>query len=79
VTIHGSAAIANFQSYQIDYSADGVNWQLIAGPNTTPVYNDVLARWDTTNLPGGTYTLRLLATDRAGGQQMYFVTVTLNR
>ncbi|MBI5293628.1 MAG: tetratricopeptide repeat protein [Chloroflexi bacterium] len=81
VTIHGTADIQNFESYQLDWGAgeSPADWHAIAGPVTRPVYNDSLGLWDTTGLAAGTYTVRLTAADTLGMQQFYFVTVTLTR
>jgi hypothetical protein len=81
VPIHGSANIANFQSYQVDYGVGDqpATWTRIAGPITTPVYDDNLTVWDTTGLASGVYTIRLTAVDTSGMQSLYFLTFTLTK
>lgn len=68
VTIEGSASIANFQFYKVEYStADQPDfWRAVSQTYNQPVINGVLDRWNTPALPDGQYHLRLTAVDIRG-------------
>ena len=60
--IIGSASHSQFSRYEIAfaYSPNPTDtWFIVQAPGTAPVANDVLARWDTTTISDGVYTLRL--------------------
>ena len=62
VPIAGSATQPDFRRYEVAfaYSPNPTDtWFLIGEPATTPVANDVLARWDTSQVSDGLYSLRL--------------------
>jgi hypothetical protein len=51
-----------FQFYVIEVSPEpvtGSQWQIIGATHNTPVVNGVLENWDTTQVPDGSYTIRL--------------------
>jgi len=63
IEILGTASSPNFEAYSLEYGS-GINpsyWSLI-DTSSVPVYNDILASWDTTLLPMGEYMLRLTVT-----------------
>ena len=61
----GRANSADFQSYRLEYGvgASPTEWAVIY-QSTTPVDNSTLAVWNTTGLPAGQYTLRLVVNGR---------------
>ncbi len=67
VAITGSADGPGFASYTLEYAPASTPsvWTSIAGPVTTPVSDGLLANWDLSNVPDGSYILRLRA-QRAG-------------
>jgi PKD repeat protein len=64
----GDAPGATFDHYVVEYGAgkSPSSWTQIGLTSTVPVTDDLLAVWDTTVLPDGTYTLRLTVDDGAG-------------
>ncbi len=61
-----------FSYYKLEFGV-GTNpqsWTLIT-QNSTPVTNGTLGTWVTTNLPNGTYTLRLIVVDTSGNYRPY--------
>jgi len=68
VTIKGSANIEAFQFYKIEYGmgAEPQQWNCIGDIQKTPVVDGVLAIWDTTGFPNGTFKLRLTVVDITG-------------
>jgi len=69
ITFEGSATAANFSHYQIEVG-QGTSPQaftLVAGPVNQIVEQGVLGTLDTTQVPNGPYTLRLVVYDRSGG------------
>ncbi len=66
VEIIGSANTPNFGFYKFEISAaNNDNWLTIQAGDT-PVEEDLLGFWDTSLLPVGDYTLRLIVTDNQG-------------
>lgn len=63
VTVAGSAVHPAFDRYELAYAVEPVTsndqWVGIGELGTQPVVNGELATWDTTNLPDGSYSLRL--------------------
>lgn len=62
VQIIGSSDHPSFQFYVIEFSPEPVSgnqWQIIGATHNTPVISGVLETWDTTQIPDGSYTLRL--------------------
>ncbi len=80
VTLQGSVHVPYFVSYRIEYgvSHNPGAYGRVAGPFTHPVQNGVLGIWDPRNLPDGPYTLRLVATDKAGNEYEAKAHITLN-
>jgi len=78
VQVLGRAASDAFQSYRLEYG-QGIaptNWIYI-GQSTVPVQNGALGVWNTSPLAPGTYTLRLVVTDRERGIIMASVVVNV--
>lgn len=67
VEIRGSASDDNLAYYQLEYGTLGGTWTPI-GPARyqKPVNDGLLGTWDTTQVPAGTYQLRLNLADRMG-------------
>jgi len=62
VSLTGTATHPQFQRYELafGYSPNPTNtWFAIQPPVTTQVVNEVIGRWDTTQITDGLYTLRL--------------------
>ncbi len=68
VDIRGTANIPNFQFYKIELGLgeQPSRWSVISDVRRTPVENGLLEVWDTTDLPAGSYTLRLVVVDVTG-------------
>ncbi len=75
VVITGSASVADFQFYKVEWSRDpsSQEWHLIGSTYPTPVNDGVLLQWDTTTVPDGAYTLRLRVVKVDGNYQEYYV------
>ena len=73
VVIRGTATIANFQFYKVEFGrgANPTDWHLIGSTHPNVVINGVLAQWDTTGLPDGAYTLRLTVVKNDGNYTEY--------
>src|SRR5690606_14622872 len=64
VEVTGTVNPSNLQSYFLEVAnftenPDTARWTPVSLPSRTPVTNGVIARWDTSIVPDGTYTLRL--------------------
>lgn len=62
-------ATTNFREFRLEYGLgpDPVDWQLLAGPFTTPARDPQLIHsWDVTDVPGGTITLRIYLVSTEG-------------
>ena len=60
--LKGTVNIPDFGFYKYEYSQDNLNWNTIqAGTNI--VINEKLGDWDTSILPSGDYSLRLVVTN----------------
>jgi len=71
VTVYGTVMIPNLERYELQYGethAPGAFSAPVAGPYGGTVENGPLAQWDTTGMPEGPYTLRVLARDTQGAQ-----------
>jgi hypothetical protein len=71
VSINGSATIANFQFYKVEFApgnnpADTSFHNMASDVHRSPVVNGLLDVWDTTGLPDGPYSLRLTVVDIRG-------------
>jgi hypothetical protein len=63
VTLRGSADIPNFGYYKYEFAARGSdNWSTIQAARKI-VKDNTLGTWDTSELPSGDYSLRLVVTD----------------
>lgn len=68
VDIRGTANIRGFQYYKLELGLgeEPTRWSSIADVRHNPVTNGLLEVWDTTDLPAGSYTLRLVVVDSSG-------------
>ena len=70
ITLEGVVAADNFSHYQIEMGL-GTNpeaFTVVAGPINQIVQQGILGVFDTTQVENGAYTLRLVVSDRTGGQ-----------
>ncbi|MCS6844903.1 MAG: PBP1A family penicillin-binding protein [Caldilineales bacterium] len=77
--IEGEAGGDDFSGYRVEFSADGVIW-LPVNPQAPEVFSPtsgVLANWDTTLVPNGIYTLRLLVQGWSGAAVVDTLTVRI--
>jgi hypothetical protein len=77
-SITGTAAGPAFASYSLEVLIDGI-WAPIT-PGTPVVFTPavgLLGMWDTTTLPNGVYTLRLLVNGTGGEVAVDSITVTI--
>jgi len=67
VEFRGSANIDDFQFYKLELKGEATSgeWQTIF-IDETPVPDGVLGVWDTSALPAGAYTFRLVVVDKTG-------------
>ena len=67
VTIIGTANIANFQFYKLEWSSAGApnDWHWFAGAES-PVNNGALGSFDPALVPPGSYNIRLVVVDNTG-------------
>jgi len=75
VEIIGSADHPSFQFYIIELHPEPVTndrWQIIGDIHEVPVVNGVLETWDTTQVPDGSYTLRLRTVRLDGNYTEFF-------
>ena len=81
ITGQASAPDGAFSRYEIQYAPAGTeNWVTITTATTPqPNANSMLATWDTTSVPNGNYTLRIVmyANNTFGGSVSYRVDVTI--
>lgn len=76
VQITGSADHPAFQFYAVEFHPEpvtGDRWQTVQAVQQTPVVNGVLVTWDTTQVPDGSYTLRLRTVRLDGNYTEFFV------
>ena len=76
VQILGSADHPAFQFYVVDLGPEpntGDQWSTIGTTHDNPVVNGLLETWDTTQVPDGSYTLRLRVVRLDGNYSEYFV------
>jgi membrane peptidoglycan carboxypeptidase len=76
VTITGRATSSRFEEYRLEFGAgeSPTSWTRITR-STRDETNGTLGRWDASELPSGTYTLRLIVEDRSRGLTSFTVTV----
>ena len=75
VDISGSADYPSFQFYVVEFSPEPVSnnqWQIIGEVGENPVINGRLTTWDTTQVPDGSYTLRLRVVRLDGNYSEFF-------
>ncbi len=80
ITIEGSAVAANFATYQIEVGV-GSNPQIftvVHGPIYQMIEQGALAMFDTTQVPNGPYTIRLVVFNQAGNTQEKLVRVLVS-
>jgi len=75
VQITGSALHTDFQFYKIELSSPATpeQWSIIKDLIYNQVVEGVLAIWDTTRIPDGTYSLRLRVVDNTGNYAEHIV------
>ncbi len=76
VQIIGSSAHPAFQFYVIEFAPEpvtGDQWQTIGATHQTSVISGVLENWDTTQIPDGSYTIRLRTVRQDGNYTEGFV------
>lgn len=75
VPIIGSASVAPFQFYKVEYGIGPSpnQWALIGSLHESPIINGQLEVWDTNTVPDGVYTLRLQAVKVDGNYEEFFV------
>ena len=78
-TITGTASDDNLCAYTLEYGAgrSPSSWTTIT-TGTTNVLSDVFASWDTNGIPNGTYTVKLIVTDRVGNSNETTVEIELS-
>lgn len=80
VEVFGSAYADNFVYYKLEFGIgpDPAEWSLIGDLHYAQVVSGKLGDWDTTSLPDGEYTLRVVVVDGTGNTlPAYRVTVTI--
>ncbi len=68
--IRGTVLNPLFENYSVwfapEVEGEEPSWSLIAGPTSTQISDGLLAKWDATGLPDGSYLLRLQVTLKDG-------------
>lgn len=77
VRLRGTATRANFDYYKFEYRSEDVSTWSFLSRFDQPVINGVLLEWDTTNIPRGTYWLRLIVVDKTGNYWPEFAELRL--
>jgi tetratricopeptide (TPR) repeat protein len=80
VEVRGSAHSDNFDYYKLEsgVGASPTEWSVIGPLVYEPVINGTLGTWDTSLLPDGEYSLRVVVVDRSGNTYpAYTLTVTI--
>ncbi|MEW6189707.1 MAG: cytochrome c3 family protein [Actinomycetota bacterium] len=80
ITIYGTATDENFGQYKLEYGATSAptTWTLLGAVHTTPVLDNALESGYTLGISNGTYTIRLIAKDKADNVTIDAVTVVVN-
>jgi hypothetical protein len=76
VPIQGSASYPNFQFYKVEYAHEpivGEQWSIIGSLREQPVVNGELESWNTSQLPDGSYTIRLRVVRKDGNYSEGYV------
>ena len=81
ITIVGTAGGYKFQSWQLSYGESTVptEWTNFTQPEITQKISETLSVWDTTTVPEGIYTVRLIVTATDGYQTHDQVVVSVDR
>jgi len=68
--IIGTASGTNFQYYEVYYGQEitPASWTQIGSTSYSEVTNDVLESWDTTAVPDGQYTIKLVVVDSSSNK-----------
>ncbi|NLG49466.1 MAG: PBP1A family penicillin-binding protein, partial [Chloroflexi bacterium] len=71
IEVRGSTDIPEFAHYVVEFGRGDSpsGWERITPEIQSPVYDAALCRWDTTRVEDGTYTLRVVVTDKRGHTQ----------
>jgi hypothetical protein len=79
VTVTGRAASNDFEWFRLEYGAGAspTQWVVINQVNA-PVTDAALGMWDTSALPPGQYTLRLVVKDRVRGELVSLATISVS-
>lgn len=74
VLIEGTAWLPNFNFYKVEYGIgpDPSDWILIGVTHSTPVVEGILETWDTTQVPDGSYSIRLRVVKPDGNYDDFF-------
>jgi len=75
VLINGRASLPQFDYYKVEFGIgpNPTDWALIGDIHKNPVTDGLLATWDTTLLPDGTYSLRIRVVRPDGNYEEHFV------
>jgi hypothetical protein len=76
VPIQGSAIHPQFQFYKVEFAHEpitGDNWTIIGAIREQPIVDGQLEVWDTTQVPDGSYSLRLRVVRLDGNYSEYTV------
>ena len=78
VYVYGKADTPDFAAYRLEYGAGPApaEWTLITRSTDRPV-NNGLGLWNASDLPDGSYTLRLVLEDKTRGELVTSVVVTI--
>jgi 1A family penicillin-binding protein len=80
VELWGSADISDFSHFVVEYGIgpDPIGWGVIAGPRHEPLYDGLLAYWQTQELENGVHSLRVVVFDHQGHSAQARIQVTVN-
>ncbi|MEP7198632.1 MAG: PBP1A family penicillin-binding protein [Chloroflexota bacterium] len=80
VNLIGSVDIPEFASYYTEFGVgnDPIGWGNVSPSSSALVRNSVLAQWDSTKVPNGPYSLRVVASDKKGNKAEACARVTVN-
>ena len=73
LVIKGTATHPNFWKYEIHYALEPTNQWVVLGVHETQVVDGRLEVWDTTQVPDGSYSLRLRVVRKDGNYDEYYV------
>ena len=74
VLIEGTAWLPELNFYKIEFGVgpNPTDWMLIGDTHSTPVIEGVLETWDTTQIPDGSYSVRLRVVRPDGNYDEFF-------